>query len=130
MLPLVLAVEVDLVSLGALAVTALTGLGAVLRVLWNAGVQLTGYAQAKIEPLYEEHVGLVKDMRANVPKVADTMEALATSQKVLVETQTAQCEQLKQLADASDRHEQLHAETGEKLDKIIVTLENHTCKPS
>lgn len=125
-LVLPLAVEVDFVTLGSLIVSLVTiSCGAITTGWFGAKkicIYLWEWGEPKITEVVAEHTGLVSDMRSNVPVVADTMRSLAESQAKLVETQVQQCDTLRQLSDASDRHEELHKTTATKLDRIMDHL--------
>lgn len=114
-----LAVEVDFVTLGSMIVAFLTVSGSALTTAWfgikKLCVYLWAWGEPKVTKAIEEHTGLVADMRNNVPVVANTMQLLA-------DTQQQQCKALEKLSEASDRHEELHAKTGEKLELIATQL--------
>lgn len=114
-----LAVEVDFVTLGSTLVAFLTVAGSALTTAWFGAKKLCVYlwewGEPKVTKAIEEHTGLVADMRNNVPVVANTMQLLA-------DTQQQQCKALEKLSEASDRHEELHVKTGEKLELIVTQL--------
>jgi len=114
-----LAVEVDFVTIGSMLVAVFTVAGTTLTTAWigvrKLCVYLWAWGEPKVTKAIEEHTGLVADMRNNVPVVANTMQLLA-------DTQQQQCKALERLSEASDRHEQLHARTGEKLELIVTQL--------
>lgn len=123
-----LATEVDFVTLGSLILAFLTTAGTGIATCW-VGIRkicsfLWKYFEPKVEEFAKEQISLVRNMRDNVPIVRDTMKALATNQEKLVDSQIKQNTTLQMLSEASDRHEELHAETGKKLDQIIGHLSN------
>ncbi len=103
---LLLAVEIDLMSLGSIIFTCLTVAGATLTTCWvgvkKLCVYLWGWAEPKVSKAIDEHVGLVVDLRANVPVLTEAVQ---------------------RLSEASSRHEELHTKTGQKLDEILGRLE-------
>lgn len=122
-MPFVLGMEVDLVSVSAIVGAILTAAGVGLRVLWNGGLQVAAWAKPRVEKSIEAHNEMVTGLAQSVPVVRETLTELKNTQARLCETQDKQCESLAALHQASERHERLHANTGEKLDQILTQLQ-------
>jgi hypothetical protein len=114
----VLAVEIDLVSLGAIILSIITGVGAFLRMVWNGGTKITDWAKPRVEKVVESHNSLVTNMAESVPVLKDSLQAIDGTLKKLSETQEQQMVSLRSLHDASERHEQMHQRTGQKIDHL------------
>lgn len=92
----ILAMEVDLVTLAALATTCITALGGLGTMLWKGVSAVWTYAKGKfdlkVDPILDEHLEMVKTLNTEMPKVSQTLAALK-------ETQIQQCKQLNENTD-------------------------------